>query len=98
MKKFTDNPWFVELFSSKNQVNVYSECMIHTMHHNKNYAGVELSQEQIANAYLIASAPEMYSLLNRVAELSNGDINNLADEMLCIFDDVELLLAKARGE
>lgn len=51
-----------------------------------------------ANAHLIAAAPEMYALLNGIAELSNGDMGNLVDGMLCKFDDIEILLTKARGE
>jgi hypothetical protein len=54
--------------------------------------------EATANAHLIAAAPEMYSLLSGIAELSNGDMGSLVDGMLCKFNDIDILLAKARGE
>jgi len=51
-----------------------------------------------ANAHLIASAPDMYKLLDSIAELMNSDDQTIADEMVQKFDDIELLLKKARGE
>jgi hypothetical protein len=90
--KFTKGPWalnksrVVDIMSNGNNEPVASVCPY-------NRAPLEV----VANAHLIAAAPEMYTLLNRIAELANGDMNNIADEMLCSFDDIELLLAKARG-
>ena len=52
----------------------------------------------VANAHLIASAPDMYKLLDSIAELMNSDDQTIADEMVQKFDDIELLLKKARGE
>lgn len=47
--------------------------------------------ESFANAYLIAAAPEMYEMLERVAQTA-------LPETGALFDEVQRLLAKARGE
>ena len=44
---------------------------------------------EIANAHLIAAAPEMYAMLQKVCEFHPH---------LCCIKDIEKLLAKARGQ
>ena len=46
-------------------------------------------EEFIANAHLIAAAPEMYRMLKEIQE---------AHAEMDLFQDIEELLAKARGE
>lgn len=51
--------------------------------------------DHFADAYLIAAAPEMYSMLESIAE-SLGQNDSKYDVDKC--REVEMLLAKARGE
>jgi hypothetical protein len=50
------------------------------------------------DAHLIASAPDMYKLLDEIADLMDFDDQSIADELTQKFDCIELLLKKARGE
>lgn len=49
------------------------------------------AKEGIANANLIAAAPEMYEALACLIDVCDGNYRELTDEM-------QLVLAKARGE
>jgi hypothetical protein len=59
---------------------------------------IPLSKGDIANAHLIAAAPEMYRVLSEVSELADGDMGFATDWLLNNTDDLISLLAKARGE
>jgi len=51
----------------------------------------DITEEQLANAYLIAAAPEMYYLLQKALDTLYWQGDSIAEE-------IEELLAKARGE
>ena len=54
--------------------------------------------KNLANAHLIAAAPDMYAMLSEVVDrISNPDhVNDVLLERLT--DEIEDVLAKARGE
>lgn len=58
-----------------------------------------LSEQDIANANLIAAAPDMYKMLEQMTKFRDS---YSGDEVIQYFldntDDIEKLLAKARGE
>ncbi len=55
--------------------------------------------QNINNAHLIAAAPEMYEMLKKVIEISCGNNEiEVADDLVNISNEIETLLAKARGE
>ena len=63
----------------------------------------ELWAEQKANAHLIAAAPQMLELLNKIAELIEQDANGGQDYDSHVYasgilTEVERVLAKVRGE
>ena len=49
--------------------------------------------EQVANAHLIKKAPKLYALLDKIQQGSQDYIENGK-----MYDDIEKLLAEARGE
>lgn len=62
--------------------------------------GVACFEDSTANAHLIAAAPEMYHMLNRVIQAQKDADNEIehSDLLHFLYDDIEKLLAKARGE
>lgn len=62
-------------------------------------AHLPVSVEGKANAHLIAAAPEMYHMLNRVIQAQKDADNEIehSDLLHFLYDDIEKLLAKARG-
>lgn len=103
--KFTKGPWEVFTEDSWHGRINYDEVVIgmdsyiedpsnYYCSHKIVIDGVETSdKEGMANAHLIAAAPEMYELLNSIHEWSiiHGEIG--------VFDkEIDNLLAKARGE
>lgn len=54
------------------------------------------TEEDVANAHLIAAAPEMYGVLQLICDVANGKTEFSLDEIDVLA--VEELLAKARGE
>ena len=90
--KFTSSEWVVDVYPAGAQVDVVSECGRKTLHCNKRYFSENLTDEDLANAHLIAAAPEMYEMLEKIAKSTVHDKNYATAKP--IFD----LLAKARGE
>lgn len=83
-EKFTPGEWRVDIES-------------HGIHIIPNIAwlGEKSSMERkenIANAHLIAAAPEMYQVLKRLIELTDYT------ELVGILSDAKTILKKARGE
>lgn len=60
-------------------------------------SNIPYTEKIIANAHLIAAAPEMYELLNEARDFIASDptIGPCGLGLVCVIDD---LLAKARGE
>lgn len=59
-----------------------------------------VSYENKEKAYLIATAAEMYVMLEKVAQAQKDAHNEIdhSDSLYNLYGDIELLLAKARGE
>ena len=84
--KFTKGPWFIDhdlcIMTSS---DIEDESMICDL------MPVELNDNEIANAHLIAMAPEMYEMLNSI----ENDANQIPP---FLWDKIQAVLAKARGE
>ena len=101
--KFTKGEWIVYTADDDYGNLGYDEVVIGMDSYNENCCnyycshkvtidGVESDDvEGMANAYLIAAAPDMYAMLNRIANESYG-AEDVSDEV------INKLLAKARGE
>lgn len=87
--KVTKGDWVVDVYSGHGQVDVISECGRKILHCNKRHFGGSLTCEDLANAHLIAAAPEMYALLEDYVQLLEFDGYHV--------NDIKDLLAKARG-
>lgn len=105
MEKFTNGEWVADIrvgccavypANSRDELEqglcsddrniYYSSYKNVAMHQKEAYE----SQEKIANAYLIAAAPEMYAMLKSIID---PHVN--VDSVICGISD---LLEKARGE
>lgn len=91
--KFTPGPWNVVQHGE----GLYLCCTIHSESLDKPICIVGLEKQlTIANAALIAAAPEMYELLSEILEFEPRGIRlNFFDRINPI---IEAVLRKARGE
>jgi len=98
--KFTEGPWGVgNCGKHQPATTVYCDDALGSAVADAFMKYTTTSNEEAqANAHLIASAPDMYKLLDSIAELMNCDDQTIADEMMQKFDDIEFLLKEARGE
>jgi len=87
MEKFTNGEWLIH--QSPSHVVIESEFGAHICN-REIYKSTVI--EQMANAHLIASAPEMYAMLKLISDLS------LITDDKGLSDEIDNLLAKARGE
>ena len=88
--RFTKGEWEVTIYESETKIDLWSgDDRIY--HKDINIADNEWRAEQVANAHLIAAAPEMYEMLENIHEI-------LDDEFDGVKFDIRELLAKARGE
>ncbi|CAH9016161.1 putative coil containing protein [Vibrio phage 466E53-1] len=85
--KFTKGPWFYDNY-------MLVDGSVRVVHGNITitYHGAANDQD-IANANLIAAAPEMYEMLTNLAEIMRN-----AKISYSTADEIDKLLAKARGE
>ena len=92
--KFTPGPWSIEKSEYPDGAGY---CYINAK--DKNIGGdviVFQGINNMANAALIAAAPEMYALLSNILnDLETDGIISLNDNAA---NDIQMLLAKARGE
>ncbi len=117
--KFTEGPWCIkEIEDDKEYIRVRGTRLGRKFkianvidlknHHDESKWCKEDRAESLANAHLIAAAPEMYQLLERFLPYSTfdcdgneilhgGDFNWNEDDDPMI-DELKTLLAKARGE
>lgn len=110
--KFTPAPWAVvansvgDLVIVKQRVRNKGEEWIPVTYDATIIMGVgdhtdeETNGNESANAHLIAAAPEMYAMLEKVAQAQKDAGNEIehSDLLYNLYGDIELLLAKARGE
>lgn len=102
--KFTKGPWevFIDDCGDKwtgwpisiNAPNIHEDCMVVRTGGQWPYEwDFAISQrEAVANAHLIAAAPELYAFVEKVRDFAR----ELGDEGL--YEDADTALAKARGE
>ncbi len=92
-EKFTKGEWLVGSLDTGLGYDSYEitfnkdgECIAEIIHN-------------LPDAHLIAAAPEMYEMLKKVIEISCGNNEiEVADDLVNISNEIETLLAKARGE
>ena len=96
MTSFTKGPWKRDkrgeclVGSNGNEVVIYNSGLV----------GGNKTTESVANAHLIAAAPDMYELLDNIRILCEWGYNEieLADEILIKLDEIKDQLKKARGD
>lgn len=97
--KFTPGPWVnpdddVIDITTEHRIKTRKVCICRV---DSDFFHDDFHLEQKANANLIASAPELY----RVLELAKYHIEGVQVEKpedLSITDEIDMILAKARGE
>lgn len=91
---FTPGPWKSQVYRNFCQVTASNECGPFEICFAEPYAEEEM-EETAANAALIAAAPEMYAMLERIMDYRTGGpfIANPTKT-----EEIYNLLAKARGE
>ncbi|PHR55936.1 MAG: hypothetical protein COA43_14550 [Robiginitomaculum sp.] len=96
MTEFTKGPWVMDK---------RDECLIgkfgyEVVVYNHGLTGGHKTDERVANAHLIAEAPDMYTMLNNINESINDCKNEieLANKITSMCHDIDQLLKRARGE
>lgn len=107
--KWSAGPWFVDFYSGNHRADVWSrdDALIN----RTNGLSSGLSDNQIANANLIAAAPELYDALDkavkdlvaaqvnaRVASRTDSQWIGVSEVIQKSVDSARKALAKARGE
>ena len=103
--KFTDGPWCVkEIEFDKEYIRVRGTRLGQKFkianvidlknHHDESKWCRADRAESLANAHLIAAAPDMYQLLFALSEMNGYELAGFIENT----DDLIKLLAKARGE
>ncbi len=87
--KFTKGDWKSSGYAVLSDGNKVAET---------GFSSVDYDDEEQANAHLIAAAPDMYSALDEVTKLRDGDMSQAVDWLLDNTDDLIKLLKKATGE
>ena len=86
-EKFTQGDWVASDYLVRCNGQRVSEC---------GYSGVEHDEQELANANLIAEAPDMYRMLSEISAFLSFKPDN--DSLHGLKGDIEKLLTKARGE
>jgi len=90
--KFTKGEWTVNDEGGLIEINSMSGTVGTVWGFDPDHTGCNISEESHCNAHLIAAAPDMYAMLEKLSgQLTDINAHRAADE-------VEMLLAKARGE
>jgi len=92
--KFTEGPW-LKCSRGESLVGIKGK---NVSVYNCGLSGSGKSPESVANAHLIAAAPDMYKVIEEIARLRDGEMHNAIDWIIDNTDDLINLLAKARGE
>ena len=107
MIDFTKGKWAVDTsYSTMLLVSVEANiiCQIDCDTYNFETSAVEPSDEEIANAHLIASAPDMYNHIQQDIEILQRECKNHVigsyglRHLLLRIKSKKVLLSKARGE
>ena len=101
-ENFTRGEWFVEEYHTMLDISVVEHggvCTVHTDTAMREHL-IDPTPEQAANAHLIAAAPDMYRMLSKLSMYVNGFDDGGVDFKSCeqVANDIQKLLAKARGE
>ena len=91
MEKFTKGEWEVFTTNIYPEIGIGHQAVASTQTNKYINNGID-KDESIANAHLIAAAPDMYDMLERLEGITQGI---LIDE---IVEEIGEVLAKARGE
>jgi len=97
--KFTKGEWFTEDYSTLLNVSAKgsgSICDVDTDYITDEYV-IDPTEEQRANAHLIAAAPDMYELLEGISLEARSFVDR-GGKATTWLRDAESLLSKARGE
>ena len=89
-EKFTQGEWEAVIYAGGHRLDVWSGD--DRIYQNESITD---SLEEVANAHLIAAAPDMYRMLNDIAINLKSDGNGCFDNTVGV---IGKLLAKARGE
>ena len=97
MPKFTKGEWFIENYSSMLDVAAKGHGSICTVEcgYQLEEMLIDPTDEEQANAHLIAAAPDMYKLLDELKRHMDLEYSASPDEWI---DDINKLLSKAKGE
>lgn len=90
--KFTEGKWLIADGTKVGDqiLFIHSEVSGVICRLTKYVANTPLTKEDIANAHIIAAAPEMYAMLKHISDFQTDNEN--------IQKSINQLLAKARGE
>jgi len=92
-EKFTPGPWDVDKHCGQNQVHD-SNCNFVAC----TYSGHFTAEQNTINAHLIAAAPDMYDVIDRLVPWLENDPNADSDEYCSFAKEMRRVLKKARGE
>lgn len=95
MTKFTPGPWSTDLKVSSQAGRVVIEPDVAIVYVQSNRYDSSQSKQRIANARLIATAPELLEALEWVIQCTDGDLPQGTYECL---ENARAVIAKATGE
>lgn len=100
MSKHTPGPWHVADMIGKEEDETDFRLCFHAIKAGDEFVSSTWAGPHIANARLIAAAPELLDALIHIEEYWNRDQNDTAmsDALWHIIDVAQEAIAKARGE
>ena len=97
MSKHTPGPW--RLIKSGSSINIYSDTDTNTARIcTEAYNAPESKEEQIANARLVAAAPEMFAVLHRLIFVFDKRKNFAYENFEDTVNMAREAIAKAEGK
>lgn len=103
--KFTSGPWEV-CEHSWSDISIYAEeghktiCTNSIEEEADEDTEEELEAINLANMKLISVAPEMYCVLEKIKDIADSSTSSWSaiSDLIDIYDEIESILAKVRGE